>query len=117
MNKKTMKIITIVAIVLSILLASTSVFALTPSELTGTEPTQAGSIKTVGNTIIGIIQTVGIVISVVTLIILGVKYMLGSAQDKSEYKKSMIPYLVGAILIFAASALANVVYEFAISIK
>ena len=36
--------------------------------------------------------------------------MVGSAEEKAEYKKTMIPYLVGAICIFAASTIANVVY-------
>ena len=42
--------------------------------------------------------------------------MMGSASEKAEYKKTMIPYLVGAILIFAASTIANVVYQFAIGL-
>ena len=35
--------------------------------------------------------------------------MMGSASEKAEYKKTMIPYLVGAILIFGASAITKVV--------
>ncbi|MEI3401230.1 MAG: hypothetical protein V8R51_02250 [Clostridia bacterium] len=45
-------------------------------------------------------QTVGIVLSVVILIILGIKYMMGSAEEKAEYKKTMIPYLIGAVSVF-----------------
>ena len=41
--------------------------------------------------------------------ILGVKYMMGSAEERAEYKKSMLPYLIGAILLFGASAIANMV--------
>ena len=63
----------------------------------------------VGNSVIGIIQVVGIIISVVCLMVLGIKYMMGSASEKAEYKKTMIPYLVGAILIFGASAITKVV--------
>ena len=69
-------------------------------------------IKTVGSTVVGILQTVGIVLSVVVLIVLGIKYMMGSAEEKAEYKKSMMPYVIGAVLIFAASALAQVVFNF-----
>ena len=43
--------------------------------------------------------------------------MMGSVEEKADYKKSMIPYLVGAILIFAASALAQVVYQFVTGIS
>ena len=39
--------------------------------------------------------------------------MMGSAEEKAEYKKTMIPYVVGAILIFAAATIANAVFNFA----
>ena len=61
------------------------------------------------NGIIGTIVTIGVIISVITLCILGIKYMIGSVEERAEYKKTMIPYLVGAILIFGASAITKVV--------
>ena len=69
-------------------------------------------IQTVGESIVGILQTVGVVLSVIVLIVLGIKYMMGSAEEKAEYKKTFIPYVVGAALIFAASAFAQVIYQF-----
>lgn len=65
----------------------------------------------IGNNILGIIQTVGILLSVGCLMVLGIKYMMGSAEEKAEYKKTFIPYIIGAVLLFAASALAKVVYN------
>lgn len=61
------------------------------------------------NTIIGTIVTVGVIISVVTMGTLGIKYMLGSASEKAEYKKSMIPYLIGAVLLFSTSIIVNII--------
>ena len=52
-------------------------------------------------------------VSVIVLLVLGIKYMIGSAEEKAEYKKTMIPYLVGAVLVFGASAIAQVVYSIA----
>jgi len=69
-----------------------------------------------GNQVIGIIQVVGIIISVAVLMILGIKYMMGSAEEKAEYKKTFIPYIVGAIILFAAAAFAQVIYNFAANI-
>lgn len=57
--------------------------------------------------IIGVITTIGIVASVVALIALGIKYMVGSVEEKAEYKKSMIPYLIGAFLVFAVSTVVT----------
>ena len=39
--------------------------------------------------------------------ILGIKYMTGSAEEKAEYKKTMVPYLVGAVILFGAAAIAQ----------
>lgn len=66
-------------------------------------------ISNVGANIVSIITTVGIIVAVVVLLVLGIKYMMGSAAEKAEYKKTMIPYLVGAVLIFGASAIAKAV--------
>ena len=112
MSTKTMKILTMVATILLVVsLGASTVLGLTPSQMTGTEPTST-DIQDLGNKIIGILQTLGVVLSVVILIILGIKYMMGSAEEKAEYKKTMIPYLVGAAFIFLAPTIANVVYNF-----
>ena len=121
MSKKAYRVFSMILIVFMILSIATSVFAVdfNPSNITGDGANTAGSeqIKNVGNSVVNILQTVGIVLSVVVLIVLGIKYMMGSAEEKADYKKSMLPYLVGAIIIFAASAFANVVYNFATSIS
>lgn len=112
MNKKIEKIISICLIVMAIIsIASTTVFALSPSEIKPSN-VETSPITKVGGSVIGILQTVGIVLSVIVLIVIGLKYMMGSAEEKAEYKKTLMPYVVGAALIFAASALAQVVYKF-----
>ena len=115
--KKIQKITSIVLVVLLLtMFVSTicfQVFALDPSGITiNNNPTGSDQIKNVGGTVIGILQTVGVVLSIAILVVLGIKYMMGSSEEKAEYKKSMMPYIIGAALIFAASALAQVVYQF-----
>ena len=114
MNKKMLKIVNICLIAMVIIsTASTAVFALEPGNLKAKNDVPGGSqIESVGSSVVGILQTVGIVLSVVILIVLGIKYMMGSAEEKAEYKKTMMPYIIGAALIFAASALAQVVFKF-----
>ena len=69
------------------------------------------SMTNLGSKIIGTIQVLGIIIAVVILLVLGIKYMVGSAEEKAEYKKTMMPYVVGALLIFAASTIVNILYN------
>lgn len=116
MYTKLMKIVVTVSICLSIVLTGMNVaFAassITPKNLNANF-TNTSEIQTVGEKVMGIIQTVGVVTAVIILMVLGIKYMMGSAEEKAEYKKTMIPYIIGAILIFGATAIANMVYNFA----
>ena len=39
--------------------------------------------------------------------------MIGSADERAEYKKSMMPYLIGALLVFGASGIAKAIVQIA----
>ena len=118
--KKQVKIISIILIVMMALTAISSVVL--AADLSGDIKDMANGsgkkpeeVLNLGKTIVTIMQTVGVVVAVVVLLILGIKYMMGSAEEKAEYKKTMIPYIVGAILIFASTTIVNVVYNIATS--
>ncbi len=116
--KKMSKIISFLAIVMMLLSVAMPVFAApvtgvdSPANLTGTDVNGTEKITGLGNQLITILTIVGSVVSVIVLIVLGIKYMMGSAEEKAEYKKTMMPYIVGAALIFAASTIAGVLYSF-----
>ena len=61
---------------------------------------------------LSVIQVIGIGIAVVMLTVLGIKYMISSSSDKAEIKKHAVVYVVGAILLFAASGIVQIVKEF-----
>lgn len=86
-------------------------------DLIGSNSTDNAEIEKIGNDVIQILLTVAAIISVIVLIILGIKYMFGSVEEKAEYKKTLIPYVVGAGLVFASSSIASVVYNLAINIQ
>ena len=116
-----MKKVLSISLMVVVLLATASNFALAaaidPSTITGTTGTGTQSVKTLGQQILGIVQTVGSIAAVIILVVLGIKYMMGSAEEKAEYKKTLIPYIIGAVLIFAASNVAGFIYDWAITIK
>lgn len=111
--KKTIKIVLVAMILLTALTvtvnATTSGVA--PGSYTGSGAS-VSSIEKVGNQIIQIVSTVGSIVSVIVLVVLGIKYMMGSAEEKAEYKKTLLPYIIGAGLVFAASAIAGIVFSF-----
>lgn len=73
--------------------------------------TNAGKVKTIGNTIIGGIQFLGSIISVIILIIIGIKFIYGSAEERAEYKESMKPYLIGALMLFSITNILAIISE------
>ena len=78
---------------------------------TGTEATNG--VQGFGNNILGIVSTAASVLAVIILIVLGIKYMMGSAEEKAEYKKTLLPYFIGAIFVFGAGAICSVIFNMA----
>ena len=64
--------------------------------------------KTIGIIATGI-QTIGIILSVIVIGILGIKFMTGSVEEKADYKKSIIPYLVGTILLVTIGTIIRII--------
>ena len=62
-----------------------------------------------GGTILQYVTSAAMVISVVMVAILGIKYMMGSIEEKADYKKSFVPLLVGAVLVFGAATIAKII--------
>lgn len=115
--KKLTKIMSVLLIAVMLISVSSTVLAavagaVTPEQVTGASVSGIEGVTNVGNQIVTILTTIGIIASVIVLIVLGIKYMMGSAEEKAEYKKTMMPYVIGAALVFAASAIANILYNF-----
>ena len=107
--KKTIHIITIVLILLISFSVNSQVYAKKGStdlglgdleKYKGTTVNNDNEFVKEANNFISVIRHVGMVVSVAILMIMGIKYMVGSIEEKSEYKKEMIPYLVGAFMVF-----------------
>ena len=115
---KTKKITTIMIIVFILISISSIAFAksgkiknvnLNPN----TSSNMSNVSKNVANNVAGVIKIVGVAISIAVLMVIGIKFMMGSAEEKAEYKKTLIPYFAGAVLLFAASLIADKLYELA----
>lgn len=115
--KKAYKLMSIALVaIMMVCTLSTTLYAtntLTPGDIKAIGTGADDQIQAIGGKVLSAVTTVGIVLSVVVLAVLGVKYMMGSVEEKAEYKKSMMPYLIGAVLIFGASVIATAVYNVA----
>lgn len=110
----TLKVIVLFVIILMMTLNIS--MAMSVSDLNGGNRNQIESLNTIGNRTITVISTIGSVISVVVIVVIGIKYMMGSVEEKAEYKKTLMPFLIGALLVFAASTIASIIYNIAINI-
>lgn len=75
--------------------------------------TGLGSMESKVENILGIIRTVGVVTSVVMLMAIGIKYMLGSTEEKAEYKQTLKPYIIGTFILFTGTIIPEIIYKFA----
>lgn len=55
-------------------------------------------------------------VTIVVGIILGIKYMVGSVEEKAEYKKMLIPYVAGCVAIYGALGIWKLVVSILSSI-
>ena len=115
MSKKTLKVISILTIIVCVIMAVSPVFAeIDPSKLEpSTNETAETAISDFAGKIMGLIRNIGIVAAVIILMVIGLKFLTGSAEEKAEYKKSLMPYVVGVVVLFGASAIAQFVISFA----
>lgn len=72
-------------------------------------------LQKLGNNIIGPIRVIGSLVSVIAIIIIGIKYMLGSVEEKAQYKETLGPYFLGAVFVFGITNLLTIIYNIAIS--
>ena len=58
-----------------------------------------------GNKIIKLLRNIAAVVAVVAISILGLNYILGSVEEKAQYKEKMLPIVIGAVLIVSISSI------------
>ena len=78
-----------------------------------TETVNTDKINSTAGKIIKVIRNVAAVAAVVIITILGIKYMMGSTQEKAGYQKSFIPLIVGIVVVVAAAQIATTLFQVA----
>ena len=50
-------------------------------------------------------------ITVIVFLILGIKYMIGSVEEKAQYKETLVPYMIGAIVVFSITNILSIIIQ------
>ena len=120
--KKVVIISSLLAVVFSIAYANTTFAAFDMMNLVNKQvnSTATGNtteaISSIAGSIITIARVIcsGVAVAMITL--LGVKYMTAAPGEKADIKKHAIPYVVGAIIMFACTGILTIIENFASSI-
>lgn len=80
-------------------------------------PTGVSSLTEMSGKIIGVIYTVAVAVSIGMMLVIGIKYITSSADQKASLKARAIPYLIGAILVFGAANILRFIEKMSTWIK
>lgn len=75
------------------------------------EPMDSPRAAAIAGTVLNVVQVIGIIIAVGCISIVGIQYMVGSVEQKAEYKKTMTAMIVGAILLVSTTTIVKVIYS------
>lgn len=123
MNRKVIKVISILLMILMVVtMLSTSVFAdswdsfdTTMFDGKGDQSGAKDSATNIIGAIINIVQVIGMGVAIIMLIVMAIKYISAAPSEKAEIKKGVTIYVVGAIVLFAASGILGIIKNFAVS--
>lgn len=132
MEKKTLKKIVVILIVLAqLLVISNSVLAATAVQqgttkadtiatLDGNIDTSSKAARTiigVSRTLLELLQLIGISVGLIMLVVIGIRYILKSDKEKPDFKNVAMNYIFGAICIFGATTILTFIQKIAIQFK
>ncbi len=120
---KTVKIVSTLMITIMLIMTVVPSFATSPegilTEIDGKIENTYSDIKgyneinKIAGRIIKIIRYIAVVAGVILIAIFGIKFMLGSAEEKAEYKKSFMPLIIGIVVVFGATYIAQALFSLA----
>ena len=71
----------------------------------------SGELGQVAGTVINWLWGISIIITIIVVMYIGIKFIIGSTQEKAEYKKSLMPLVVGVILVVFATTLVKFLFS------
>ena len=106
----------ILAFMLMFSFAQPVVWAADVSGITGqistdkVDPSNSGATD-MASKIVSWIWIISIIVAVIVLMYTGLKFIVGSTQEKAEYKKSLVPIVVGVAILVFATTIVNVLFS------
>lgn len=75
----------------------------------GSAKIDKGSLQNASSSIYNILLICGVIIAVLIGSIMGIKFMIGSVEEKAEIKAALVPFAIGCIVVFGAFGIWKIV--------
>lgn len=114
MKRNIIRIAFCLIIILSIICITTVSATSIIGELDSNKNNMTDAGKTVGETgktIVAAIKIIGTGIAILMLLYIAIKYMVVAPSEKAEFKKTAVVYAIGAVVLFAAPRLVELVMD------
>ena len=96
--------------------ASTDIYS-TITNLAGSskDSSAVSSVNNMAGAIISMAKVICAGVAIIMLTVIAMKYMLAAPSEKADIKKHAVVYVVGAIVMFAATAILQIIQNFAVT--
>lgn len=74
-------------------------------------PIDNWKLKILSSSVHGILLTAGVIVAIIIGLIIGIKFMVGSVEEKADVKKLLVPYLVGCVVVFGSLGIWAAIVE------
>lgn len=115
-KNKILKITLIILMIASIFLISNASYGWTPDFSPYENDAAGGNASNAVTSIMGaavnIVSIVAAGVAIIILIVIGITYLTKSPEGKADAKKSLTSYVIGAVLMFAASGILRIIQMF-----
>ncbi len=64
-----------------------------------------------GGVILKVITIIGVIGAVLGIAILGLETMIGSLEEKAEYKEKILPFIIGCIILVSSTVIVRSIYK------
>lgn len=109
--KKIMKKFIIIIFIVMLLCIQYRVCAMSASKLNPQYTTNKYGFINFGRAVLGYIRNIAAVASVILIAIMGLKFMVGSVEERAEYKKYYQPFIVGILIVLSATTITTWVWD------
>ena len=70
-------------------------------------------VKKIMGTLINVMRIVGTGVAIIMITYVAIKYMSAAPEEKAEFKKSAMAFIVGAVVLFASTNILGIISDFA----